>query len=158
MGTLWLGGEVGLGLHTLQGLHASARAKVPGVGRRIFFSLPRKEKKILRPLSTLFSEKTLQTLQTLQYPGYHPPSSSRKLHPPLPKKTIPLTGARANPPTLPPLPAAQVVVEGGGVLANGSSQGRRGGGERGKGGGAVSPEPSSPLPASLLSRRPIGGA
>ena len=66
MGTLWLGGEVGLGLHTLQGLHASASAKVPGVGRRFFFFSQEKKKKILRPLSTLFSEKTLQTLQTLQ--------------------------------------------------------------------------------------------
>ena len=81
MGTLWLGGEVGLGLHTLQGLRASARGKVPGVGRGFFSLSQEEEEKILRPLSTLFSEKTLQTLQTLQkYPVYHPPPSQYHPH------------------------------------------------------------------------------
>ena len=40
MGTLWLGGARWVwGLHTLQGLRASARGKVPGVGRDFFFLL-----------------------------------------------------------------------------------------------------------------------
>ena len=77
MGTLWLGGEVGLGLHTLQGLRASARGKVPGVGRRIFFRPSKeKQKKIPRRPSTLFSEKSVQSVQALQYPVYHPLSSA----------------------------------------------------------------------------------
>ena len=45
MGTLWLGGEVGLGLHTLQGLRASARGKVPGMGRDFFFFFQERKKK-----------------------------------------------------------------------------------------------------------------
>jgi hypothetical protein len=63
---------VGLGLHTLQGLHASARAKSQEWGGEFFFSQERKEKKNLRHLSTLFSEKSVQSVQALQYPGYQP--------------------------------------------------------------------------------------
>ena len=75
---------MGLGLHTLQGLHALARIKVPGgVGFFFFFPGKKKKKKNPDPLYP-FSQKSVQGVQGVQYPFYHP-SSFRELHPlPLP--------------------------------------------------------------------------
>ena len=58
MGTLWLGGARWVwGLHTLQGLRASARGKVPGVGRDFFFSSKKKKKNPEAPLYPFLRKK-----------------------------------------------------------------------------------------------------
>ena len=71
-------------LHTLQGLRALARIESPGGPQIFFFFWDQKEKKNPKPSLPLFSKKSVQSVQALQYPVYHPLSSASYIrHPPL---------------------------------------------------------------------------
>ena len=63
-------------------------SRVRGAPDFLFFFWDQKEKKIPKPSLPLFSKKSVQSVQALQYPVYHPLSSA-SYTPPLP---APLTG------------------------------------------------------------------
>ena len=68
--------------NTLQGLRALARIESPGGGPDFFFFFwHQKEKKIPKPSLPLFSKKSVQSVQALQYPVYHPLSSASYIPP-----------------------------------------------------------------------------
>ena len=71
-------------LHTLQGLRALARIESPGGAPDFFFFFgTKKKKKFLNPLYPFSQKNSVQSVQALQYPVYHPLSSASYIPPPL---------------------------------------------------------------------------